>query len=523
MWVETTRDYEEHAAGAIARAREVDRVVAFAVLPLVVGGERAGVITFSFATDHRFSPDERTLLAAIAHGCEQAIERAQLYATADAANRAKDEFLAMLGHELRNPLAPIATALEPDGGCATSDTLRAASATIIERQVAAPDAAGRRPARRLAHHARQDRAPAQSAVDVCATSSARPSRWRARCSSSAGTARGRRRRAAGSRSSGDAGAARAGRRQPAHQRGEVHAAGRRIASAVRATGERRSARQRARQRASASRRRCCRACSSSSCRASARSTRSRAGSASGSRSSAAWSSCTAARVEARSDGPRPGQRVRGAAAGRSSRARASAPAARAARAPPRPSAQRAAHPRRRRQRRRGARCSPSVLARHRPRAHASRPTGRRALELAREFEPDVALLDIGLPVMDGYELARRLRELDRVRADAPDRAHRVRPGIGPRALARGRVRGAPGEAGGPAAAARNSSTGTCGRSASPARCPLRLQLGDPPPVGLDDRASIEKAEQRAVVRPPAASSTCWSASKSSARCTDSSR
>ena len=31
---------------------------------------------------------------------------------ADAANRAKDEFLAMLGHELRNPLAPIVTALQ---------------------------------------------------------------------------------------------------------------------------------------------------------------------------------------------------------------------------------------------------------------------------------------------------------------------------------------------------------------------------------------------------------------------------
>jgi signal transduction histidine kinase/DNA-binding response OmpR family regulator len=33
------------------------------------------------------------------------------------------------------------------------------------------------------------------------------------------------------------------------------------------------------------------------------------------------------------------------------------------------------------------------------------------LQLANDFVPDVALLDIGLPVMDGYELARRLRAL----------------------------------------------------------------------------------------------------------------
>jgi signal transduction histidine kinase/ActR/RegA family two-component response regulator len=39
-------------------------------------------------------------------------ERARLLADAEAASRAKDEFLAMLGHELRNPLAPILTSLD---------------------------------------------------------------------------------------------------------------------------------------------------------------------------------------------------------------------------------------------------------------------------------------------------------------------------------------------------------------------------------------------------------------------------
>jgi two-component system CheB/CheR fusion protein len=34
-----------------------------------------------------------------------------------------------------------------------------------------------------------------------------------------------------------------------------------------------------------------------------------------------------------------------------------------------------------------------------------------ALEFAKSFKPDVVLLDIGLPEMDGYEVALRLRKL----------------------------------------------------------------------------------------------------------------
>ncbi|MGE0450273.1 MAG: ATP-binding protein [Vicinamibacterales bacterium] len=67
---------------------------------------------------------------------EQAVARRELSGlreAAEAANRAKDEFLAMLGHELRNPLAPIMTALQllKLRGVEAAERERA----IIERQV----------------------------------------------------------------------------------------------------------------------------------------------------------------------------------------------------------------------------------------------------------------------------------------------------------------------------------------------------------------------------------------------------
>jgi DNA-binding response OmpR family regulator len=39
--------------------------------------------------------------------------------------------------------------------------------------------------------------------------------------------------------------------------------------------------------------------------------------------------------------------------------------------------------------------------------------GAQAVEIAREFRPQVVCLDLGMPVMDGYEAARQIRLLDR--------------------------------------------------------------------------------------------------------------
>ena len=39
--------------------------------------------------------------------------------------------------------------------------------------------------------------------------------------------------------------------------------------------------------------------------------------------------------------------------------------------------------------------------------------GAAALELMEAFQPGIMLLDIGMPVMDGYEVARRARQLPR--------------------------------------------------------------------------------------------------------------
>ncbi|AKJ29846.1 ATP-binding protein [Caldimonas brevitalea] len=122
-------------------AREVG-VRAYFVVPLVARGRTIGVVAVIQADSERsLGAEDRALIAELAQRAALALDNARLYAEAEAAresaesaNRAKDEFLAMLGHELRNPLAPIVTALHLMR--MRRDDHSAMERGIIERQVA---------------------------------------------------------------------------------------------------------------------------------------------------------------------------------------------------------------------------------------------------------------------------------------------------------------------------------------------------------------------------------------------------
>lgn len=82
-------------------------------VPLQVRGQSIGAITFIAAeSGQRYGPGDLRLAEDLAQRAGIAIENAQLYSELKETDRRKNEFLAMLSHELRNPLAPIRNALQ---------------------------------------------------------------------------------------------------------------------------------------------------------------------------------------------------------------------------------------------------------------------------------------------------------------------------------------------------------------------------------------------------------------------------
>jgi PAS domain S-box-containing protein len=109
-------------------------------VPLIVKDDVIGALGIGYAAGRRFEDSEVALAQRFGDLAAITLHNARLYAgeqalraESDAANRAKDEFLAMLGHELRNPLAAVVNGVQLLG-VVTTPAQRGQVLDIIARQ-----------------------------------------------------------------------------------------------------------------------------------------------------------------------------------------------------------------------------------------------------------------------------------------------------------------------------------------------------------------------------------------------------
>ena len=111
--------------------------------PLIVDDSVIGTLALNDTTTRTFMETELALFQALANHAAIGIRNAQRFQQertarqeAEASSRTKDEFLAMLGHELRNPLAAIGSAIAVLNRLGGGDERSMHSREVITRQVA---------------------------------------------------------------------------------------------------------------------------------------------------------------------------------------------------------------------------------------------------------------------------------------------------------------------------------------------------------------------------------------------------
>lgn len=132
------RDPSPRDGGPAAAGRKtVQRIVEpLVLLPLVARGKAQGVLCLGFASSRRsFGDVDLALATDIAGRVAMALDNCLLFKKVQDANRRTNEFLATLSHELRNPLAPIRTALHAMHLSGMWPAEGRESREIIERQI----------------------------------------------------------------------------------------------------------------------------------------------------------------------------------------------------------------------------------------------------------------------------------------------------------------------------------------------------------------------------------------------------
>jgi len=93
----------------VASGKELRSIL---ILPLSARGRTLGVLALGMGASGRTGPVDRLLAEDFAGRAAIYLDNARLYRDAQEADRRKNEFLSMLAHELRNPLAPIRNAVQ---------------------------------------------------------------------------------------------------------------------------------------------------------------------------------------------------------------------------------------------------------------------------------------------------------------------------------------------------------------------------------------------------------------------------